>query len=408
MPRSRRARALALLLLLALAPGLYGVGLGLWPVPRGVNDAGGEFLDVFPPPPGLPIGFSSPRTLDYVAGKGLRLVRLPFAWEQVQPEPGGPLNREAVGSLRRYLEEADRRGLQVIPDLHNYARFTKVDREGRHVPLLVGSKAFPERLLADFWRRLVEELKDAPAIYAWGIMNEPHDIVTKQWERASQAVVEAIRSTGDRHWILVPGSNWSSAHIWVACHGRHAWIRDPLGRTAYEAHTYFYRRGSSGYLDSYDEEAAADPELETRSEERVQVFIDWCESNGVPGFVGEFGCPDDPRWLRHLDRVLARMDRHHMPGTAWALGEKWPRDYPLNMHPDPETGRDQPQMEVLLRHPGGRTSTVASDFAWGYERLWKRTMLILRPLRDRLSALKRTLVEAWRGPSPSGTASPRP
>jgi endoglucanase len=385
-PGTRFLVSCALFLFLWTIPGLHGVALGLNPVLRGVNDAGGEFIPL-PLPEGHPLTFSSPRTLEYIAGKGLKLVRLPFAWEQMQPIPGGPLDPHSVAALRAYLEEADRRGLQVIPDLHNYARFNRVGSDGLLQTMVVGDPRFPSTFLADFWRRMAEAFRDAPAIYAWGLMNEPHDIVTRRWEEASQEAVTAIRETGDRRWILVPGSNWSAAHIWVMCHGYEAWIRDPLGRVAYEAHCYLNAAPSFGM--SYAQELEQDPDLEDRARRRLQVFADWCDSNGVPGFIGEFGSPADPGWLALFDRLLNEMDRHRLSGTAWALGEKWPLDYALSLHPDPVSGEDRPSMKVLLRHPGGRTLRVWEDFLRGYRLYYMRAVHQSRPLRESWRDLRR-------------------
>ena len=63
----RWIRAVLLLGLLALVPGLHGMAMGWHPVLRGVNDAGGEFLPSSAMPPGQPIGFSSPRTMQHVS-----------------------------------------------------------------------------------------------------------------------------------------------------------------------------------------------------------------------------------------------------------------------------------------------------------------------------------------------------
>lgn len=367
-PRPRRAWLAAALLLLALSPGLWGVLDGTTTMPRGVNDAGAEFDG---PIRGGPLTLSSPAALQALASRGVRLVRLPFSWEQMQPDLNGELSAPAVASLHLYLREAHSRGMQVIPEIHNFARYTS--RDG--VLGIVGDPAVPNEAFADFWARMSREFRGAPGLYAYGLMNEPHNIVTKRWEQASQAAVDAIRAQGDGTLILVPGSNYSSSYIWVHCHGRKAWIRDPLDNFAYEAHCYFDKKGSG----HYEEEPT--PEALERTAKRLEVFVEWCESNGVRGFLGEFGAPRDPRWLAHLDLFLDGMDDAHMGGTAWAAGERWPDDYQLGLQPGPEG--DPPQLGVVLAHPGEWSpGRVPADFARGYRVLKRRGVQTLRDARD--------------------------
>src|SRR5690606_32107217 len=61
--------------------------------------------------------------LHYFKSKGVRLIRLPFKWERVQHEVGGPLNVEQdLMELNKVIAEAERIGMYVMPDMHNYCR----------------------------------------------------------------------------------------------------------------------------------------------------------------------------------------------------------------------------------------------------------------------------------------------
>lgn len=42
-------------------------------------------------------------------------------------------------------------------------------------------------------------------------MNEPHDLTTSTWADTVQAAVTAIRKVAPDHWLLIPGSTYSSA-----------------------------------------------------------------------------------------------------------------------------------------------------------------------------------------------------
>jgi len=350
-PRFRfRRLAVAAFSLLLLAPGLFGIRAGFAPVHRGANDAGGEF-DSHTRRAG-PIPLSSRWTLAYVRSKGLDYVKVPFSWETVQPVPGGALSPEAVASLRRYIGDARSVGLQVVLDVHNYARFTRRMPDGNVRTAVVGDPDLPIDHFADLWRRLAGEFKGEEGILAYLIMCEPHNMVTKVWEQASQAAVEAIRAVGDRHWIWVPGNNYSSTHIWVMCHGRDDWIQDPLNHFAYEAHLMF------GDLD---------PSRLKPDNDRLAIFVEWVEENGVTGVIGDFAFPPGPEWPAHIEAYLQQMDQAHMDASVWAVGERWPDDYPLSLQPT-KAGIEREQWKWLSAHRAGRTSTLTADFLVSFRR----------------------------------------
>lgn len=303
---------------------------------RGVNLCGAEFGEtVIPGDAGTHYTWNSEASYRYFASKGLPLIRLPVLWERLQPECYGALDAGYLAGLLDNLAWAGAAGCRVIVDLHNFGRY-----RGRPA----GAAE-----LADLWVRLAAELAAAPAIHGWGLMNEPHDLGPVDWKQVSQLALSAIRAAGDTRLVLVPGDGWSSARRWPELRGPTGWIDDPADNFAYEAHLYCDHDGSGRYRRSYDEELARDPALALRGPARLEPFAAWCHANGVRGYLGEYGVPDDdPRWNQVLENLLAALDAWGFDGTCWAAGEWWGA-YRLSVQPS--DGADRPQMAVLAAHP---------------------------------------------------------
>lgn len=167
-------------------------------------------------------------------------------------------------------------------------------------------------------------------------------------EKISQAAVDAIRANRDKTRLLVCGADWAGAGRFADANGTWAWINDPADNIAYEAHCYFDEHASGFYEASYDQELAKDPGLEFRGVRRFIQFAGWCATNGVRGFIGEYGVPDDdPRWLSTLRHFLGAMDNANMPGCCWAGGEWWPPEYRLSIQPRDNFTRAAPQVKVI-------------------------------------------------------------
>jgi endoglucanase len=302
----------------------------------GVNLAGGEFgkgRGVF----NREYTYPGAKQFDYCKAKGLVVVRLPFKWERLQPVLMQPLDAVELKRLDGVVELARERGIKLLLDVHNYARY-----DG-HV---IGTPETPNAAFADFWRRVAEHYKDEAAIFAYGLMNEPHG-TGGRWPAAAQAGIDAIRSVDREHTLIVCGDGWSGAHSWKKINDNLI-LRDPEQRLVYEAHQYFDRDHSGSYRQSYDE-SGAHPLVGV---ERLQPFVDWLKEHDARGFIGEFGVPDDdPRWLEALDHFIAAMKANNLAGTYWAAGPWW-NNYPLSS--EPRDGRDRPQMEVLELYAGAR------------------------------------------------------
>jgi hypothetical protein len=225
----------------AVTGGSWGDGLN-YPMP---------FSNVQPGQYGATYFYELPSTFRYLASRGLKVVRIDFKWERIQPVLGAPLDPAELARLHSVVDSAEKAGLRVVIDLHNYGAYQTAD--GRQA---IGSAEVPVTAFADVWSRLATSFERDPSIAAYGIMNEPEDVGgPRAWELDSQAAVDAIRATGDGHEIDVSGDNWSHVETWATEHPV-AWINDPLGRTRYDAHQYFDADHTADYRYSYAQELA--------------------------------------------------------------------------------------------------------------------------------------------------------
>jgi Ca2+-binding RTX toxin-like protein len=258
--------------------------------------------------------------LQFYQGKGVDLVRIPFTWERMQPILGGALNGTELGLLKTLLSDAASLGMDVIIDLHNYGRY-----DGQ----TIGSAGGPTAAqFADFWVKLVGEVKGFTSLVGYDLMNEPHDMPSANaWKDAAQAAVDAIRTVDMAKTIFVEGNDWSGAYSWVERNANFI-INDPANKLVYQAHQYFDRDSSGTYAGSYDQEGA----YANVGVDRIKPFVDWLNTHGFKGMIGETGAPsDDPRWLDVMKNALDYMKANDLVVTAWGGGTWWPSSYSMFM-----------------------------------------------------------------------------
>lgn len=312
---------------------------------RGANIAGGDFGKV-PGRYGIDYTYPTKEEVDYYADLGFTALRLPFLWERVQPRPLGPLatNSEGTGDfdrvsqLVRWITE---RGMVAVLDPHNYG-----GRDVDGTVVKVGSEALPVAALSDLWVRLAGEFKANELVW-FDLMNEPEGISAAAWKAAAQEVTDAIRATGARNKILVPGTAYSGAHSWVSSGNAEqmATFTDPANNFAFDVHQYL-DDDSSGKTGTCVPGAGA---------KRLMPFIDWAkEAPNRKGFLGEFGAgdpsvPGQEQCAAELKALLKTAEDSgvFIGWTAWGGGPWWPQDYIFRLEPDDLSQPETPFMKLL-------------------------------------------------------------
>lgn len=299
---------------------------------RGVNLASAEFApEKLPGVAGKDYIYPNKATAAPFAAMGMTSIRLPILWERIQPKPFGALDETELARLDASL--ADLAGFrQVIIGIHNYGRY-------RGQPLQSADA------LADLWTRLATRYKDRPQI-AFGMMNEPHDIRATQWRTVAEGTLAAIRRTGAKNLVLVPGANWTGGHSWFGGGDgpnseAMAGLADPANNFAYEIHQY---------LD--DDSSGSKPGCRGKriGRERLERVTGWLRDRGAHAVLGEFGGDSSPTCLAALDDLLAYLRDNGdvwIGWNYWAAGDWW-GDYPLSIQP--KDGKERPQATVLRKY----------------------------------------------------------
>lgn len=286
--------------------------------------------------------YPSPNSFNYYKNNGLTLIRLPFLWERLQPALNGAIDASELGRIDTVVAGARTRGMKVILDPHNYAR-----RSVSGVGYVIGTSQVPVSAFADFWKKVADHFKNETALWAYGLMNEPHDVGAYSWFASAQAAIDSIRTVDMTHAILVPGNDWCSGDRWPISSDTMKNIRDPANNVVFEAHQYFDSDASGTYAQTYDASGATP----TIGVNRIKHFVDWCAQNKKRGFVGEYGIPgNDARWNAVLDNFLSYLNSNAIGGTYWAGGPWW-GSYALSVEPANNT--DKPQMAILKKYSGG-------------------------------------------------------
>lgn len=326
--------------------------------PFGVNLAAGEFGKI-PGVYGADYTYPTTAELDYFNSKGLKLIRLPFKWERLQPVMNAALDATELGRVMAVVDAANTRGMVILLDCHNYGR-----RNINGTNFIIGSAEVPVQAFRDYWTRMADAFKVKSNIWAYDLCNEPHDMLTTPtWFDIAQEAINGVRSTDLTTSIMVSGDGWSGAGLFGVPGSKSDVLKnlvDPSNKLIFQAHVYFDKDASGTYKNSYDLEQG----YPQRGVDRVKPFVDWLKANNKKGFVGEYGVPaNDSRWLVVLDNFLKYIRNNNINGTYWAGGPWW-GTYQLSIEPD--ANGDKPQMAVVKNYLNASDTPIptVTDVDW--------------------------------------------
>lgn len=292
-------------------------------------------------------------TFEKLAEVGFEGFRIPFCWERLQPQLGGPLAPEALQSLRYMISVARDLNRKVTLCMHNAGCYTtRVDG----VPTTCGLEEsingivhVTDHHFAEFWSRMSHALCGLPNLRGYGLASTALNLPDGAWQRSSQAAVEAIREDGDTVPIYVSGTGSGRTSTWGSDNPSGPWINDPEDQIIYESHCYLDHDESGQYDLPFEEELAADPKLQARAESRLKPFLDWLGANDAKGALTEFGVPcDNHRWASLLPHMIKTLEKAKVGSVWWAAGEHL-TDHPLSLQLDENSSKPKPAQIELFR-----------------------------------------------------------
>lgn len=291
------------------------------------------------------------------ASKGIKLFRLGFLWERVQQSLSGPLDGPATAIITEQLDFINSVGGKCLLDVHNYMKYNGV---------LIGSGP-TQADLVDLWVKLVTLWKNHPAVWGWGLMNEPNSgINIPTLNTILQAVVDNIRTLDTAHLISVSGMSGSMVSSISASEALR--VYDSANKLVIEAHSY-PDAGYGGVVTNYlTDTATYNSSVQTQPQGvmgytqvlpyAAAFFDQYLRNNRAMGIVGECGAAgnDDVRWMSdNWSYGLAAMLSRGWPVFVWSGGggNTGSQTYPFSVEPliaTPDVDRPQwTYMEPMVR-----------------------------------------------------------
>jgi endoglucanase len=298
----------------------------------GVNISGGEFGKL-PGVLGYQYKYPTNGDIDYFAGQGFKVIRVPFRWQRLQPVPFGPLSEPDRVSLQKVVAYANARGLTVVIDMHDYAARIVSTAAAR-----IGTAELPAAALTDAWVKVGADYRGNDKVWV-GLMNEPSGLPIADWWKVAQEVVTQIRKKGVNNKLLVPGGSWTGAYSWIKS-GNATYAEqfvDPGKNYAFEVHQYFDSDSSGTHIP-----------CSVGSASRVDAVLNWAVSRKVKLFFGEMAASSDPQCAIEYPAALTKLNSSPavIAWTAWGGGYSWATTYMFRLNP--LTADNNPTAHMLL------------------------------------------------------------
>lgn len=284
----------------------------------------------------------------YLKARGVKVVRVPFRWEPLQPTLNGALEGGYLSSLQRTVNKLGTAGIQSMLDLHNMARRNFVASDINAAPqYYLGSAQLPVAALADVWAKLSAAFKSSSYVYGYDLMNEPETISDATWVTAAQGAITAIRANGDQTKIVVEGRSIGSNDFGTTNPTLHT-LNDGASNLEFSHHTYPVGDGTASTFNGADAVGANVPA--SRLVDNITPFAAWLTTHSFKGNCGEYAVGmDNQLWMSMLDAFLTYCDTHNLPTFFWFFDQRGAGD-PNNLWPI--GGPQARQWPVIEKHNG--------------------------------------------------------
>ncbi|KQP97442.1 MULTISPECIES: glycoside hydrolase family 5 protein [unclassified Rathayibacter] len=219
---------------------------------------------------------------DYLASRGVSIVRLAVPWQRLQPWKPGEDVREALDApvdsayldlIAEQVERAGAAGIRVVLDLHNSCAYPWGTGAAPEGTIYCGGDLTTDDV-RKVWRAISDRFADDPRVAAYNLFNEPRGSKTgaPAYFQYMQTVVDDLRERGDTHAIWID-SILGSSFAADAANGPP--VTDPLNAIVYSQHFYLHDGTRKKLLDS------------------MTTFGEWCSDQGVHCAMGELGWQSD-------------------------------------------------------------------------------------------------------------------
>lgn len=254
-----------------------------------------ELLDVYYD------SFWTEKDFDICVSHGMNVIRLPFWYLNIVDESGN-IKRNAFERIDWFIEEAGKRGIYVILDMHG-APGSQNDEDhsgdiNSNKGLWQGADVmYNQSLYIKVWKLVAEHYEGNPIVAGYDLLNEPYcaegSYTNEQvWDLYDRAY-EAIREIDGEHIIIMEGT-WEPYNL-----------PDPdeynWKNIMYEYHSY-----------NYDNQT--DSEAQLSSIKRKLRLINQCNYN-LPSYIGEtsfFGNTES--W----EKCLSALNEAEISWTLWS------------------------------------------------------------------------------------------
>lgn len=223
---------------------------------------------------------------NYLAGRGVKVARLPVSWVRLQPLPAsgdtrqgldGPVSQAYLDIVEGQVRLAARAGIRTVIGLHNACSYPNITAEGS----VTCGDGITRADVAKVWGAIAQRFAGDERVIAFDLLNETHvSLGVDRYKLFTQAAADAVRATGSEQTLWVQRMLGEAGRLdTIAPDG--PWVSDPLGKVMYSQHFYPSPIGST--FDPFAGNHAVILDLDR--------FGTWCQKWNVRCVAGEVGWP---------------------------------------------------------------------------------------------------------------------